>query len=396
MCVAVETGRGKPECRRGKNIENVQKNVPPVRKMEEESPENTDSLSASAEARGFLSSIESRDLQRCVFADSLVTLSDSGGELGEFTVTVQTSSHEHEPCFVVHANSHGFIDDIPCGTSITAYVSTTLEILEQTHHEYVKLQDHPLEKKCHMVRRGDEMVINKVIAEGEEVTTQTLTFPLSSLEGFVSEASNILIMRILAQRRTVPENMVFLSFDTDSRITTCTYDELGEQKQQVGSETVDVFGIQRTVESNVDVPATWHCYFLPDGHLASRVQIGSPVIMKLTQLPAELEEDEKEAKPAFEKKHLLWEEDMQMYSKFLDRKEELKASHASYVRHLPELKALLADFLQFLLLRKPEDIFSFAAEYFAPFSSQMDAGCSSVEMRKKEESQNLDALTQSQ
>lgn len=50
--------------------------------------------------------------------------------------------------------------------------------------------------------------------------------------------------------------------------------------------------------------------------------------------------------------------------------EELKANHTTYVRHHPELKAIMADFLQFLLLRKPEDVFTFAADYFAPFSSQ--------------------------
>ena len=41
------------------------------------------------------------------------------------------------------------------------------------------------------------------------------------------------------------------------------------------------------------------------------------------------------------------------------------------MRHHPELKALLADFLQFLLLRKPDDVIAFAAEYFAAFSSSM-------------------------
>jgi hypothetical protein len=41
------------------------------------------------------------------------------------------------------------------------------------------------------------------------------------------------------------------------------------------------------------------------------------------------------------------------------------------MRHHPELKALLADFLQFLLLRKPDDVIAFAAQYFAAFSPTM-------------------------
>ena len=41
------------------------------------------------------------------------------------------------------------------------------------------------------------------------------------------------------------------------------------------------------------------------------------------------------------------------------------------MRHHPELRALLADFLQFLLLRKPEDVIEFAADYFAAFSTKI-------------------------
>lgn len=51
-------------------------------------------------------------------------------------------------------------------------------------------------------------------------------------------------------------------------------------------------------------------------------------------------------------------------------KEELKAEHASYLREHPEIRALISDFLQFLLLRKPENVLQFARDYFLPFSSR--------------------------
>ena len=49
--------------------------------------------------------------------------------------------------------------------------------------------------------------------------------------------------------------------------------------------------------------------------------------------------------------------------------EELKAGHASYLRQNPEIRALISDFLQFLLLRKPDNVLQFAKEYFLPFAS---------------------------
>lgn len=53
--------------------------------------------------------------------------------------------------------------------------------------------------------------------------TQTHTFPLSSLKGFVSEASNFLILRILARQKTVPEYITFLSFDADTVLSKSVY-----------------------------------------------------------------------------------------------------------------------------------------------------------------------------
>ena len=80
------------------------------------------------------------DFKYLLFTDTLVTTSDTGKELGEFRISVTATKQEGAECFLVHANSHGAIDGVPCGTSITAYVSTKLETFEQQHHEYVKVR----------------------------------------------------------------------------------------------------------------------------------------------------------------------------------------------------------------------------------------------------------------
>lgn len=57
---------------------------------------------------------------------------------------------------------------------------------------------------------------------------------------------------------------------------------------------------------------------------------------------------------------------MQICDLFSLTQEELKADYSSYIRQHPEIKALLGDFLQFLLLRKPQDVFSFASLHPLP------------------------------
>ncbi|XP_039999902.1 ciliogenesis-associated TTC17-interacting protein [Xiphias gladius] len=328
-----------------------------------EGPSRGVELKASDEAITFMSSIEPAELQKCVFPDSLVTVSECGRDLGKFSVTVEFARRVQQPCMLLHAQSQGAIDDSPCGTTVTAYLTTDLEVLEEDYHEYVKLEGHSLDKRCHMVRHDGEMVIDKVTTVGEEVTRESVSYATSVLRGLVTEGSILLLMRLIALRKKVPENMTFISFDQGLRIIHTTFSELGLKQLEVGGETVELFGMERIVHSVEESAATWQCYFLDDGHLASRVQVGSPVTMRLQQLPSQLEK-------GFEKIPLVWEEDMQMRSKFLDRKEELKADHASYLRQHPEIRALISDFLQFLLLRKPDDVFQFAREYFIPFASR--------------------------
>ena len=71
-----------------------------------------------------------------------------------------------------------------------------------------------------------------------------------------------------------------------------------------------------------------------------------------------------------EKKPLDWEKDMELRSKYLDKKERLKNDFAQYSHDQPDLKALMADYMQSLLAFKPNDVVAFSAKFFAPYSSK--------------------------
>ncbi|XP_069792079.1 ciliogenesis-associated TTC17-interacting protein [Narcine bancroftii] len=324
---------------------------------------------ASPEAINFLASITLKDLALTHFTDRLVTVSETGKELGEFIISFQPIICEGLPGVNVTASSQGSIDNIPCGTSISAHISSKLETVALHHHEYIKLKNHSLVKETVMKKEQGFYVMTRDITMGQNVKSETLSFNLTDLRGFVSEASNLVLLRIMAQQNYVPDNMVFLSFDTEMQLCISTYLNLGPRMLTIGKRECEVLSIQRTIHSEANGPMCWQCSFLPDGHLTSRVQVGSPITMQLKQLPHIKETDVEDPKPIFEKKPLNWEEDIQLYFKFLDKTEALKADYSSYVRHHPELKCILADFLQSLLLRKPQDVLTFATEYFSSFST---------------------------
>ncbi len=62
---------------------------------------------------------EPAELQKCVFPDSLVTVSEGGRDLGRFSVTVEFARRGQQPCVLLHAQSQGAIEDSPCGTTVT-------------------------------------------------------------------------------------------------------------------------------------------------------------------------------------------------------------------------------------------------------------------------------------
>lgn len=126
----------------------------------------------------------------------------------------------------------------------------------------------------------------------QEVTKESFSYPMSVLRGLVTEGANVLLMRLIVLRKKMPEHMTFISFDQGLQIIQTTFvshcdsenscsfcvllvnsdyvflcgqRELGLMQLEVGDETVEVFGVERTVHSVEDSPSTWQCYFLADG-----------------------------------------------------------------------------------------------------------------------------------
>uniref|UniRef100_A0A3Q4HE22 Ciliogenesis-associated TTC17-interacting protein n=1 Tax=Neolamprologus brichardi TaxID=32507 RepID=A0A3Q4HE22_NEOBR len=313
---------------------------------------------------------------------------EGGRELGEFSVTVEFAQRE-QPCMMLHAQSHGAIDDCPCGTAVTAYLTTDLEVLEEDHHEYVKLEGHSVDKRCHMVQRDGLMVIHKVTTVGEEVTEESMSYPMSVLRGLVTEGSSLLLMRLIALRRKMPENMTFVSLDPGLHIINTSfvslYACLSQRQLEVGAELLDVFGVERIIQSTEGNSSTWQCYFLDDGHLVTRVQVGSPVTMRLLELPSKAEKGYTHPPHTYSHiRGMIPMKDSVIFPVMCNRRLildfhystdhlKLKADHSSYLRQHPEIRALISDFLQLLLLRKPDDVFLFAREYFTPFASNHPA-----------------------
>ncbi|XP_049624891.1 ciliogenesis-associated TTC17-interacting protein [Suncus etruscus] len=336
-------------------------------------PDNLHPIEANADAILFLNSLQQEELQLFLFSETLVMVSDSGEPQGELTIQVQKGSRVDEfgiftHCLFVHAFSRGFINKTVCGNSLQGYLSWNMEILEQQSQEFIKLQSIPMEQKLNLVTKDDRLIITRRVKEGEDVKTERITKSCSSIAGFISEAANLVLLRVMAWRQMVPSNARFLALDTEGKLCHSTYQCLGSQTVEINHQQVEVFVVEQNIHSQVGIPSSCQFYLLSDGHLAKRIQVGSPACCMIFKMPNVREKDEIESPPVFGKKDLVWEEDAELYSKFIDRKEELRLSHSRYLGQHPEAKAIISDFLLFLLLSQPEDVVTFASEHFSPYS----------------------------
>ncbi|XP_019472910.1 ciliogenesis-associated TTC17-interacting protein [Meleagris gallopavo] len=319
------------------------------------------------------------ELERCLFAETLALVAAGGQPQGHLWVTARHAPYEQEgqrvrSCLLLQAGSQGLLDGVPHSCRLTGYVSMQLETLEQEQHERLEFGAHPVERKIHMVQHPRGMTVTVTTQEGEvDPQQQVFSYSWASLEGLLGEAASLLLLRVLACRRALPPSITFPAIDKEGHLCTTTYRSLGMRQQPVGSAQGEVLVVERVLHAAQGIPMVWHYSLLPSGHLARRVQVGCPVVAVLQDVPA-VSGMGAEPQPLLPKQLLDWEEDAQLYSWFLDRKEELRASHSTYIQQHPELFALLADFLQALLLRQPPDPILFAAEFFAPFARHQPPG----------------------
>ncbi|XP_023447805.1 ciliogenesis-associated TTC17-interacting protein isoform X2 [Dasypus novemcinctus] len=250
---------------------------------------------ANAEAVRYLNSLLQEELQLLFFSETLAMVSDTGEPQGELTIDIQKRKYKDEPyvitpCFLVHAFSHSSLDKTLCGNSLLGYLSGKMEVMEQHSHEFIQSLVLPTDRKTTLLRQDDQLAMTRSVTEGEEAKTEVTHFPAKSVAGFISEAANLVLLRVMARRRAVPGDARFLALDTEGKLCFSTYQALGFQKMQVDHHQVEVFIVEQTVHSIEGIPMSCLYYLFSDGHLAKRVQVGSPGFCIVTKMPILREE----------------------------------------------------------------------------------------------------------
>lgn len=331
--------------------------------------ESEEKVEANRKALEFLHSIDFKSLGKTIFTDQLVIADRNDVEIGEMTVSVEETIRKEEVCYLVRSLKYSVLDGVPMGQSVTAYISRGLKTIDLTEHEYSEVDGKGIEKRTTIQYDGDQYIVNKTTCKGDNASNNTeRVYTAASMTGYISDGATIILERLMCLKEDIPESAVFLSLDTSLSLVTMTYEKLLDEMYEINGHQVQTIGIQRETKS-IFRPVCVETRFLTDGHIAQYLFANTQSRAKLLTMPILTENEEIElTKPEIE--NLPWQQDMQLSSYFIERKEGLMQDHQAYLRHKPELQAMLKDFLQFVLLRKPDDICKFAASYFGSLSTK--------------------------
>ncbi|XP_064574836.1 ciliogenesis-associated TTC17-interacting protein isoform X3 [Zonotrichia leucophrys gambelii] len=308
-----------------------------------------DSPSVADTAAEFLSLIGLKELEGCLFAERLAVVavgaSPRDKAQGQWWMAAQWAPYQQEgapmqSCILVQTRFRSKHNGVPVSSSLKAYLTWQLETLEQEEQECLELTPHPTEKRTHFVSHEYGMTVTRTLQEGgAEPQCHSFSYGRARLRARLLEGASLLLLRVLARRQTMPPGLVFPAINSEGDLCTFSYSTLGIQRQAVGSAETEVFVIRRAVRASTGAPSVWHSSFLPSGHLAQLMQIGAPVLMLLQDESILSKSGRFAPQLPFPKEPLEWDEDMELYSYFLDRKA--------------------------LLHQQPDDTISFAAEFFA-------------------------------
>ncbi|KAI8850552.1 hypothetical protein BC829DRAFT_389010 [Chytridium lagenaria] len=109
--------------------------------------------------------------------------------------------------------------------------------------------------------------------------------------------------------------------------------------------------------------ARCEAYFLSNGHC---VYLSRSMTDWIGELPIHL----KQAAPADSLDTKDFGGNIELLSEFKQKRREIRIAHTKYLAQHPELRQILADYLQLLLHRKPQNVFEFTSTWLRPKKSE--------------------------
>ncbi|XP_043265138.1 ciliogenesis-associated TTC17-interacting protein-like [Colletes gigas] len=136
---------------------------------------------------------------------------------------------------------------------------------------------------------------------------------------------------------------------------------------EIDDHFLSVYTIERKIHNKDGTVRVIRTYLTTQGRILRHNWMDVPYILKINPLvdPAATTKIIRVETPLKD----CWLEDIEMVSKYLDMKFSKMAEQVEYLTDHPEIKQLMADYTQMLLVVKPENVIDFTIQHFKAFAA---------------------------
>ncbi|KAM3173385.1 hypothetical protein ACTXT7_012603 [Hymenolepis weldensis] len=348
-------------------------------------------LSRSVLERHSLSSSSLLDstitVKRADFEEFLRVISDSDTDVGFYEC--QFNTNDNRSTVRIRSKGEYLLANTEYYTSLTSDLDFHLNVLKEISEYTEKTKDRSTRR---IIKSRVEL--NNLVVEIEEIvnshsTQSTRRYPLNDIERFLSNGALLIMKRIYAIKR-IENTLTACTLGSEGNLCKFSLELLNEGNTGNISGIQTEIAMKQILESTLGNITTM-TYFTNNGQLLSIVQVGLPLVFKALGLPKPPKKEQYLSASNIVEDEFNWMENCILFSKYTERKvtklhhpvywpdpsstrvpekEELKSRYHLYLGNHPELIDLIKEFLQVILLEKPEDTLSFAANFFGSFSAR--------------------------
>nr|XP_012139388.1 PREDICTED: ciliogenesis-associated TTC17-interacting protein [Megachile rotundata] len=189
------------------------------------------------------------------------------------------------------------------------------------------------------------MKLTRICPCDKSTETRNLTF--ASTDRLISEGVNVLLMRYLALIN-YEGILSFESITIEGDIAMSNYICTPAEQTVIDGHFLDIYTIERKICKQDGTEYSIKTYLTPKGRIIRHNWLNVPYVLKINPLadPKIPQKTIKVEAPLRDR----WTEDIEMFSKYLDKKFSKIAEQRDYLVDHPEVKQLIADYVETLLV----------------------------------------------
>ncbi|XP_028037770.1 uncharacterized protein LOC114248666 [Bombyx mandarina] len=293
---------------------------------------------------------------------------DCCSSVGGVSICVETLG-EDKGKFLVQTVSHSSKEGAKCGSKLVSILDCNLHTMEENRTEHFARKGLIKERRSYMAicESGYYNKVTRIC--GDKHVVKRLYHTFEAAQDFLLEGANIVLLRYFGLRRyrgNVKTETVLMNGVVCESIYVCQ----GVSQAVVNGKPLFVVKVERhIIEPNGYVHQTLTVLTLR-GYTVSHEWADNNCILHLNPLLRVVpERDEIEPHAPLREK---WREDLQLLSDYLDYKSARTSEGGRYIAESGSLTNTIREYLQALLLLRPQDALHFTRHYFGSALSALD------------------------